>query len=132
MLQATAPEGRARPPPAAAGRGRVEEGFLRGGALTVRVDGGSAELLELPAPLLPVDRHQREDEVGLVELHALGVDPDEDVGDLLLVRAVVLELDHLEAEVPQVVTRSIRLEMVLPRRSLSFTPGLLSRRRNPP
>jgi hypothetical protein len=35
--------------------------------------------------LVPEDRQQRQDEVGLVELHPLAVDPHEDVGHLLLV-----------------------------------------------
>lgn len=38
--------------------------------------------LERDAALIPVDAHQREDEVGLVELLALRVRPDEDLGHL--------------------------------------------------
>lgn len=37
------------------------------------------------AALVPEDRHQRQDEVGLIERFALAVDPHEDLGDLLLV-----------------------------------------------
>ena len=82
-------------------------GFRRTRADDRRVDRAAAELLELTAALLPVHRHQGEDEVRLVELHALGVDADEDLGDLLLVGRRA-ELDHLEAEVAQSWTRSMR------------------------
>ena len=68
------------------------------------------------AALLPVHRHQREDEVGLVELDALGVDPDEDLGDLFLVGCGA-ELDDLEPEVAEVVDPvDALLEVVLLRR----------------
>ena len=66
-----------------------------------RVDRGPAERLELPTALFPVHRHQGQDEVGLVELDSLGVDPHENLGDLFLVRRDT-QLDDLEPEVPQI------------------------------
>ena len=88
-------------------------GFFGDGPVTCRIDRFAAELLELPTALLPVNRHEREDEVGLVELDAFGVDADEDLRDLLLV-AVGAELDDLEAEVAEVAdTVDALLERVL-------------------
>jgi hypothetical protein len=45
----------------------------------------AAELLELLSAVVSEDRHQGQDEVVLVELDPLGVDPDEHLGHLLFV-----------------------------------------------
>ena len=82
-------------------RTRVKEWVARAGPGHCRVDCGPAERLELAAALFPVHRHQGQDEVGLVELDSLRVDPHENLGDLLLVRRDP-QLDDLEPEVPQI------------------------------
>ncbi len=64
---------------------RLDEVVERGRPALRRGPRCPAEPLELGAPVVPEHRHQREDEVGLVELDALAVDADEDLGDLLLV-----------------------------------------------
>ena len=82
-------------------RTRVQERVARAGPGHCRVDRGPAERLELPAALFPVHRHEGQDEVGLVELDPLGVNPHENLGDLLLVRRDT-QFDDLEPEVPQI------------------------------
>ena len=80
--------------------------------------------LELPAALLPVHGHQRQDEVGLVELDAFGVDPNERSRDLLLIGARS-QLDDLEPEVAKITDPvDPLLEQVLPQRYGSSTPRL--------
>ena len=61
----------------------------------------TGELFELAAALVPVDRHERQDEVRLLELNAFGVGAHKDVCDLLLVGARV-QLEHLEAEIAKI------------------------------
>src|SRR5688572_24303826 len=74
---------------------------------------GTAEVLELLSALVPPDRHEGEDEVGLVERDSLRVDPNEDLGDLLLVdRARELKRrEGIALEVVEAVDRLV--EMVL-------------------
>jgi len=66
-----------------------------------RVDRSPAECLQLTSALLPMHGHQGQDEVGLIELHALGVDPDEDLRDLLLVGGGT-EFYDLKTEIAQI------------------------------
>src|SRR5690606_17090510 len=63
-----------------------------------RLDRGTAERLQFPPPLLPVHRHQGEDEVGLVQLNGFRVYSHEYLGHLLFIG---IELDDLETEFPQ-------------------------------
>jgi hypothetical protein len=79
------------------------------GGLRIGEPGRTAELFQVAASGVPVHRHERQDEVGLFELDALGVDPDEDVGDLLL-RGVRGELQCRERVVTQVVKPVDRLD----------------------
>ena len=66
------------------------------------------EVLELASALLPEHAHQRQDEIGLVQRDALGVDPHEDLGYLLLFHRRG-ELDRLEGVITQVVDPADRL-----------------------
>ena len=82
-------------------RARIDEGVLRRRTGHLRIDGLASEFLELTPTLLPVHRHEREDEVRLVELDSFGVGADEDLGNLLLARCHS-KLDHLKTKVAQV------------------------------
>ena len=79
----------------------IEKGILRRWRSSVRLNGASTKCLDLAAPCLPMDRHQGQDEIRLVERDALRIGAHEDVGDLLFVRASV-EFDDLKCEVAQV------------------------------
>src|SRR5262245_32081434 len=68
----------------------------------------SAELLQLPAALLPPNTHQGENEVCLVQGDALAVDPYEDLCDTLLAY-VGTEFDNLKRVVLKIFDSVERL-----------------------
>ncbi|MDP4015048.1 MAG: hypothetical protein Q8P38_10585 [Candidatus Nanopelagicales bacterium] len=92
-----------------------------------RIDSGPRKCLQRALALFPVHRHQGEDEIRLIELDALGVGPDEDFRDLLLIR-LRGEHDDLEEEVCQIMHP---VDAFAERVLLQFGEGSLARPAEP-